>query len=1085
MMEPTLQGGASLQARIRIPSIDLASLLECLADAFPTAAASGGSACSPYCASQPVLRYNRKTGRLILDTDGILRRFLASPKLRQRFRQSETGGFLRDLVPPPKPAGARLGGKLHADDFAGVKLQLARLQQHFTDACERLRIPPESLLPDDPEAVLSRLIQTTQAPDFLKEYPARLVAASFSGSTSSKGSKRDFARLFSAREQIQAEDWLERMAAGMAALQKRRDPEFDEIQRDKLFETLRQDAERGDSQITRFLHFLEDEALARLRLSVGMTLMHGLAEQKGRADDQASEPFRKYVGRVHHLFCLYGCPESGAALELDLSRDYGSEARFVWSEELVKAGFYQCLPVWTEWNAQIFESRSRHAQTGAEAVVREVSYRFRINGRVPGSAAPTAFATRLAGLRRLLLERPEAATPFQLRRALAETLFLWLVLHPKLAKSAIYADFGEDADFACLEDEEFETLADGLAEYLQRQGRAGVAVLLDELDGWGERVGWIAKGLVDRLRERSEYALKRTREEVQSLYLVVQEGVVDWAALGRSGGKVQGPLVKPATGRSETAEWLRHVKIASRPGQVPANLFSLRVDIRLHARTLTETPEDDVWLRLRREVPEDLLNIAWFPIRLDRASNPPRLCPRLEQEWVDLWRMGPGVDLWYDPELFRRRQRPGAPGEEDAHQYRAAAVAALAVLVQVFLHGVLERLRGAGHERLTALMLRLQTEGRQAADGHSLVYAAAHAVEIAMMREVPMRMQGLVVEEGEDQASADFRFRKRGCAYALGAALPLLLELPSAPALERAAVLVYSTRPCDRHPQFRDADGYLFQAKTYVAEAVTEPCSGYRMAFERMQTLVVASSDEFASPRLIVEEIARLYRAGYRHVFLISSHYGSRRLNRTAERHAPHVRLAFLEEVAAKFPEVNVYTLRRDVFPATRLHGRRKDESAFEASRLADHNRFAPHVGESLLKQMIPAYTLATLFVPCLDDDARPQSGFCTYFFDADYQLSRIEWQERVRGNLLGAQEEPRRSLLAVLRGLHYLEAEKPPEGGQVKAVLDPFGWMRPECREAAGEIVAIPASRRRGEVVLSLPALLSHVGDALHSGAR
>jgi hypothetical protein len=129
------------------------------------------------------------------------------------------------------------------------------------------------------------------------------------------------------------------------------------------------------------------------------------------------------------------------------------------------------------------------------------------------------------------------------------------------------------------------------------------------------------------------------------------------------------------------------------------------------------------------------------------------------------------------------------------------------------------------------------------------------------------------------------------------------------------------------------------------------------------------------------------------------------------------------------------------------------------------------------------ANTFATLAIVGNDDAARPQSGFCTYFWDADYQVKNSEWRERVRSNLLGSSNGVRECLLNVLRGLHFLEAEKQPEGGVFKPVLDPFGWVQPSSNDAAGEIEVLPSSRRKGNVLLSLPALLSHVTDSLHSG--
>ena len=66
-------------------------------------------------------------------------------------------------------------------------------------------------------------------------------------------------------------------------------------------------------------------------------------------------------------------------------------------------------------------------------MVRDVSYRFRINGRDPITGLH-AFDSRRERLRRTLLDDSEltASTSFQRRRALAQVIVLWLALNRDL-----------------------------------------------------------------------------------------------------------------------------------------------------------------------------------------------------------------------------------------------------------------------------------------------------------------------------------------------------------------------------------------------------------------------------------------------------------------------------------------------------------------------------------------------------------------------------------------------------------------------------------------------------------------------------
>ncbi|MCX7109454.1 MAG: hypothetical protein NTX45_04825 [Proteobacteria bacterium] len=1051
------QVGASVQVHGRIPSTDLASLLAFLVEAFPPIDRPD------HALSWPVLKFYPDKNRLGLNTYGILRRFLRQKAMREAFRQSEASGFLRELASPPKSFTSKMGGRLFNDKTGEVSLHVTKLKHLFSDELDRLGVSPDTVLVADPEAALRQLAETTEVKAFLKEFPAKLNTMAFAKPDRPASIReKDLARLVSAEEEIQAEDWLERMANSIADVQSREDDEFDETQRDKLFATLRQDFDRNDSQVTRFLNFLEDEALSRVRLAVSFAIMQGLAVQVAQSQDPGEQAFLDYVKRVIALFNFYGAPESDHSLHLDMSRDFGLNADFPVSAELVKALFYHCLPVWAEWNTQIFESRRVDPSTLGVCVVREVSYRFRVNGKDPRSKEMlAAFDARLSRLRDTLLDTDREAIPrFRLRRSLTEIMFLWLVLNP-----AIHL-------------ENLQIEAETLANRLNMEGKDGVAALLDGLASWSPKVKGLSKVLVNLLRKKSHNVIAHAQRSVDDLYLVVQQGIVDWAAIERTRGKPRDPLVKPGEGQTENIEWFKYIKVARQPDEVPMSLFSVRVKTKLHERMLAMREDQSASVRVLRQLPKAMLNITWQPISVNENEAPHKPVPRIPKIHK-AWRMGPGVDIGFEPEQLKfRNAYKGSYSEEDRRQYRAAAATALTVLVYVFLQVLTERIAKARGERIPALMLRFQTQGKKASssEGDPLVYAASQAIESALMRDVPVRMQGLVDDGGDRQ------YKDKGASFALSSAFPLVVGADVKPMVDKIAVIIYATRPCDSHPSLGDADGFLFRVKTYLAEAVNEPFAGYRLSFDRMQSYVVETQDEFKSPKPIVEEVARLHGLGFGHIILISSHYGNRRINRSAQRHSPHTPTAFLDEVANKFSAVSLYMLRRDVFPAFRLHTRDRHESAFESVGLSDHDEFAIGTGDGLQKQLAPVFTFATLAIVG-HEDARPQSGFCTYFLDTDYQVRNTEWRERIRSNILNSTSGVRECLLLVLRGLHFLEAEKQPEAGHFKPVLDPFAWVQPVSTEAAGEIEVFPSSRRKGNTLLSLPALLSHVTDALHRG--
>lgn len=519
MTQQPQQGGASVQARGRIPSTDLASLVSHLADAFPPTENRPGTALS-----WQVLTFDASSNRFGINTYGVLRRLLAQKGFLEKFRQADTSGFLRDIANPPKSFTAKMGGKIFEDNIGGISRGVNKLKQQIAEQLDQLGVTADKILVADPEAALKRLADETGLKDFLNEMPAQMVSIEFAKADRPASQRdRDVARVFSAAEEIQAEDWLERMSTSMADTQALRDDEFDDIQRDKLTETLRQDFDKSDSQVTRFLNFLEDEALARVRLAVSFAIMQGLATQATKSKDSGEQAFEDYVQRVLALFNLYGSPETTHAWHFDLSRDFGLAADFSASTELVKAMFYNCLPVWAEWNTQLFESRRIDPASRGVSVVREVSYRFRVNGKDPRNESKHAFDSRLERLEQVLGsdDSDSRQNQYRVRRSIIEVAFLWLILNPNIATDNIQAE------------------ADALTARLKTMGKAGILQLLSDLSAWSSRVKGLSKTLVDLLRNKSRNILAHAQRSVDDLYLVVQQGVVDWAAIERSRGKVR------------------------------------------------------------------------------------------------------------------------------------------------------------------------------------------------------------------------------------------------------------------------------------------------------------------------------------------------------------------------------------------------------------------------------------------------------------------------------------------------------------------------------------------------------------------
>ena len=148
-------------------------------------------------------------------------------------------------------------------------------------------------------------------------------------------------------------------------------------------------------------------------------------------------------------------------------------------EQAIRSTFEQCLPVWPEWVAQLFE-RTTADEAGARTV-RQLSYRFRVNGRNPETRT-TAFVARLARLRQRLL----GEEPTQIGRSLAELVFLATVVRGLAVGASDAADVRERFELVCTE--------------LQTGGKPAIERLLAELENEAAVMLQVGAALIELLQ---------------------------------------------------------------------------------------------------------------------------------------------------------------------------------------------------------------------------------------------------------------------------------------------------------------------------------------------------------------------------------------------------------------------------------------------------------------------------------------------------------------------------------------------------------------------------------------------------------
>lgn len=1039
-MNAPLKGGASISARARTPSLHLARLCELLAHSVEPGPGAARAAGFPF----GVLADGGN--RLRINLRGVLQRLFNQDAFAADFAAGDGTGFIRDLEFPPRATVARMGGKLLPGSDAKTSAAIEKL--HGAIAAELDKVVGGADLRAMTSASASLALKTL-ADNLGVKHPAAAPAATLvpigfaSAQRKAVEREKDVARVLTAIEAVEGREWLDKMLSGVRRQFQRNQVPDEEIE--GIIETIQLQRHQPGSQIRRFLDFLDDEALARLRLQVTFRLMQAVAGGSSRPG------FKAYVERVRNCFERFGAA-AGDALILDVSTVYGQRNCSDLAEHLRKAMFYAALPVWPEWSVQLFEARTEPEH--GFSTKREVSYRFRVNGLNP-ETGKSAFASRLDRIEERLLEEPGQDVNGQ--KAIAELVFLRLVVPDSMTDPA---------------PENIQEKADAIAAALKTDPVKAIGHLLKSLRKRESVMDELAEELISVLQRKSTKLVDAANRTADKFFIAVKGGIVDWdTALSMASTSTQ-VLVRNDAGHDHIA-WFRHVEVTDDLASVPSSLASYWVETDLVERSLAPNG-DPATVHMARDLDQPVLPVRFVAYRYVKGAAP-------EQNWqpedisVSTFDAGCGVDVEYEVDLMSLTKQ--TDDKATLEQLRTVSCCAFAVVSYLVLWELARRLKATdGADQLAMYLLRLQPGSKEMkpTNGNAAVYAAAQAIERALMRELPVKMQGFHTKG----ATSTENYRRAGALQALQAGSALVTEVGGS--LDKIALMSYVTRPCDAHPLYPDADGFLFMSRTYQADRGEGRC---RVQASCMQSRLVDSRKCFLDPQLVLEEIARLREEGYRHIVLLSHHFGNRHIGRAAERHAPHGTFEILEDAARRLPDVCLYPLRRDVFPATRLHKRLASESGFEVLSFGDHQAMYDAQTQNLLRSLMPVYTFATLSV--VGDAGRPQSGFCTYFFDSEQRLSNAEWAETVRQNILGvgAGRPVRESIVGMLRSLHYLESEKPGEKQQVLPVLDPFDWASPSTARAAGEL-EIMTRRGKGSVQLSFPALLAHVTKVLHRDA-
>lgn len=1048
--------GASLETRAPEPAVDLAALIDYLAPAVPLQPGQNGPN------GWHLLQWSPNDRVLGINTLAVLWRF----RYDKRARDSLGQHFVSNASTPRSAARAHLGGRLVPDSEGRLQAAIGRLIAAIDseiDSAVAAGFDPGMLANSSAASLLDQLARQLGIDQGARlQGPTRMAPVTLTAvGASQQARKSEVARYLTAIEDIDAtrEEHVDRFLEALGTWLEREEYPQRTIQ--GALNHHREQAVTTGTQLSRFFDFLGDEALSRVRSQAAVRIMETMAdtaEERERSHpDRGQRRLVTYVRRATQLLEELG----REGLRINASAEFGRQADFDLRSVVATSGFDGCLPVWPDWTTQMSEERPLPSDAnGRGDVRRELSYRFRVNGRAPDSGL-SAYENRLRRIEHAWLRLGQTDSeepPQRVARSLAELIFLWAVIPTS----------DNDSDESALE------LAQHFARQLEADAQPAIVRALGELRARAEILDEITNALISLMQARGTVLTRSALGRSWTYYINVLREIVD---LPRAAEKVDRPLRCSTLPSQEQIDFLANIRVTDQA--YARALLSVRVTVELSEYSLQLSGEPAP-LDLSRRLPEHLAQVVWRPYQANLKVEPPTWTPAEASDHI--WLTPGRVEVQFSPKNVRWPPGRTGPKLPEALQVLAATRAALAVLVYVTLLRLFERAAGdQTSARLAVSMLRLQQEGPEADpfSGDTSIYAAAQAIELLLGRDADLRMQGVVLDGMND------RFKRRGAYAALFAGFPLRIEQPAG---ERPVIGIvsFAARPSNDHPDRPDLPNIqLILSRTYVAAPTDTPFRGYDVRCVASGTEIMDEPDS-PLPQCVEVQIEQLRtQEGAQHIIVLEHRFGQRRSGNRAARTHLRRQDALLKYLATQYPDVTIYPLVRDTFSATRVRIRDiNKEDAFEILRPGQHSDALSQQAQLSRAAFIPVYSLATLHVVGGADaySEKPQSGFCTYFLRWD-DLAPTEAVEQMRSNLLLSSSPMHAALIGALRSIHYLEAERSVGPSFVQPVLDPYDWMSPLNVGKVGEITVFDTSRSgHGSVTLSLTALLDIVSRVVHA---
>jgi hypothetical protein len=684
--------------------------------------------------------------------------------------------------------------------------------------------------------------------------------------------------------------------------------EYPEDEIDSIIQTIEKGLDDNTSPLSPALKVFDENAYGRIRRTYACSVL----EKMVPALDNNS-PAISYIRRVSDFNELVqgtlGLSAKDLVLEFPNS-DGKCTMNFDLMNEFSRADALRKLPFWFRFDELLFEN------TKTENITTTLGQHFKMNGKVMTEGCNSVFefhVNELTTMANLLKEARAKGQGFpneyDIHKALRIAVLYYVVFYhipnPQSEPKDALANYNEFR----------EKLANLVAN------KVGLEVILAR----------IAKGLSDHTIIRNNTAIRQAFKKLlqsrqpekflpkQKLYLSISNEILNNTA-GIVGGK-------PIVSQDYDTSYLKFLKVTRFSDADPSALLKEEISFTESLRYLTLPANNQPRKReMNRDIDRKVLGVLFMP-----KDNEMRYFALPFKTFTNLI-------ISYD-----RNQINGTEFGKDDY------LTGLARLIYVLLiYGVfkaVERLEGEYQQsllettddnsikhanRTMMLMLSLFPDEEK-----HFTHDAHKAIEHVIKQHMPTKSQGFRLlyskdwdefvkqsssEQIKEQANNHIQqemkkdYRAANIIGGLSSGLDSLWHLPDEPSLKKVAMIVVTSRACDKTRQDSEiADRKVMYGNIHRFEYETQDENGLKHFYRHQPVEAFCDdmnvADSFKNPSVLFRTIRQLYKEGCRNVIVVTKVPFTRRIRMTTDENTTYINPKILHELYKKMPELRIYPL--------------------------------------------------------------------------------------------------------------------------------------------------------------------------------